>query len=82
MNANTCRHLIPNNGIEYVIADEVALSAARATVNKIAERNAVLRLLATCELIAASMSVVDQPAMHKRLTGDIQALKSHMDAQS
>lgn len=83
MNAQTCATLIPFHDYGYAIADEKALMAARQGVLAIAERNAVLRLVATAELIAASMSVADQPAMYKRLKGALADLRSFgLDAQS
>lgn len=71
--------LVSNDRIPWVLADEKTVNAAREGVRAIAERNAALRLIATCELIAASMSVTEQPAMHKRLVGDVEALKSFLE---
>jgi hypothetical protein len=77
MNPQTCHHLIPDNGIEYVIAGEKELSAARKWASNYAERHAVLRLIKTAEEILDSMSVIDQPAMHARLRSDLGALNEY-----
>jgi hypothetical protein len=76
MNAQTCATLIPFHDYGYAIADEKALMAARQGVLAIAERNAVLRLVAVAELIEASMSRIDQPAMYARLRGALADLRS------
>lgn len=68
--------LVPNDLIEYVMADEASLLTTRKAIQTIAERNAVLRLVAVAETIAESMSKSDQPAMYKRLKGALADLRS------
>jgi len=66
-------HEIFDTAIEYVV--EANASAARKWADENAQKNATLRLLETAQIIAESMSVVDQPSLHKRLLSDIQGLK-------
>lgn len=75
MNFETCHNLVPDNGVEYVIAGEKELSVARKWANEYAERRAVQRLIATAEIIRDSMSIADQPSLHARLRSDIAGLK-------
>ena len=70
----TGHNLVQSSALPFVIENEKEVAAAREVVNAIAERNAVLRLIETAQIIRDSMSVVDQPSLHKRLCGDIQAL--------
>lgn len=66
--------LVSSRDVQFAVAEEDAVAAARKGVNSIAERNAVLRLLETAITIRDSMSIADQPSLHARLRSDIEAL--------
>lgn len=77
MNFETCNYLIPDNGVEYAIAGEKELSAARKWANEYAERHHVLQLIETATIVLNSMSIADQPSLHARLRSDLQGLNGY-----
>ncbi len=66
--------LVSSRDVQFAVAEEGAVAAARKGVNAIAKNNAVQRLLDTATVILNSMSIAAQPSLHARLRSDIEAL--------